>query len=79
MTSGARALSALARSPLLRGQVFPAAAGSSFTLEVQASHRWRSVGHHRLGRDGRFSVKLPSGGTYRAVYAGLTGPAVAIP
>lgn len=79
MTSGARALSALARSPLLDGQVFPAAAGSSFTLEMQSNHRWRSIGHHRLGRDGRFTVKLPSAGTYRAVYAGLTGPAVAIP
>jgi stage II sporulation protein D len=65
--------------PALEGQVFPAVAGSSFTVQVRGSSGWRRLVGSTLGSDGRFDVALPLSGTYRAVYGGLAGPAVAIP
>ena len=63
----------------LGGQVFPALAGSPFTVQVRSSSGWRRLVGSTLGSDGRFDVPLPLSGTYRAVYGGLAGPAVAIP
>ncbi|HEV3053951.1 MAG TPA: hypothetical protein VGX45_04795, partial [Solirubrobacteraceae bacterium] len=65
--------------PALEGQVFPAVAGSPFTVQVRGSSGWRRLVGSTLGFNGRFDVALPLSGTYRAVYAGLAGPAVAIP
>jgi stage II sporulation protein D len=64
---------------VLQGQVFPAAAGSPFAVQLRGSHGWRTYVRSTVGPNGRFMVALALSGTYRAVYGGLAGPAVAIP
>lgn len=64
---------------VLEGQVFPAAAGSPFTVQLRGSDGWRPYTRALLGPEGRFTVALSLSGMYRAVSGGLAGPAVTIP
>ena len=54
------------------------AAGTEVSLEGDTGAGFRTVGTATLGSDGAFSARLaaPAAGSYRAVAAGLTSPAV---
>ena len=64
--------------PTLTGWVFPARRGDPFALQLRSGGTWRTVAHDTLGRGGWFSVHPTRLGSYRIVYRGLDGPAVAI-
>ncbi len=63
----------------VRGRVFPAPGrGARVTVEaVQRGGGWRTVGSAPL-TGGRYALVVPSPGTYRVLYAGLSGPAVSV-
>ena len=64
--------------PTLTGWVFPARRGDPFAIQLRSGGTWRTVTHDTLGRGGWFSVHPTRLGSYRIVYRGLDGPAVAI-
>jgi stage II sporulation protein D len=66
-------------APKLTGRVFPAASGSSASLEVSDGGSWKQVATVKLGKLGAYTVTVPGPGTYRVQYAGLSGPAVTVP
>ena len=73
----ARLLAAVALVPIVTGHLFPARAGTSFTLQVRRRSGWRTYGRYTLSAGGRYSITLPTRGVYRVRYRGLAGPPVA--
>ena len=63
--------------PDLSGRVFPAARGALIAVQEERGGRWRTHGYARLKDGGSYVVRLLRHGTYRIVYRGLVGPAVA--
>jgi stage II sporulation protein D len=62
----------------LHGNVFPGPAHGKVTIELRTRHGWRTVLHARVGAGGAYDTALPGPGTYRVVYAGLSGPSVTV-
>ena len=62
----------------INGRVFPPRQGSSAAIQLQTARGWRTVTHVRPAATGSFVAWLPQAGNYRAVYAGVAGPVVAI-
>jgi stage II sporulation protein D len=60
---------------LLVGSVYPFTTGAPVTVENAGG---KTVGGGELDISGRYTVALPSAGTYRVVYQGLVGPSVAV-
>jgi stage II sporulation protein D len=60
--------------PALTGKIAAEGEPGSVTIELRDGKRWRKLGKVQLGEDGRFAVRTPQSGVYRAVYDGLNGP-----
>lgn len=75
-TTGGQAAS-LARAPAPRlAGTFTVRRGKRLSVQRRDVAGWRTVGHARVGRGGRYAATLPGGGTYRVVLGDLAGPAV---
>jgi hypothetical protein len=64
--------------PGLHGNVFPAGAGATVTVQVSAGGGWKTVGTATAGADGSYSFQVPAPGAYRIVYNGIDGPVVTV-
>ncbi len=62
----------------LHGSVFPAPAHGKVAVQLRTRHGWRTVLHARVGAHGGYDTALPGPGTYRIVFAGLSGPSVTV-
>ena len=62
----------------LHGRVFPAAGRTTVAIQRQSNRGWRTVAHASVGAAGYYQAWLAQPGSYRALYAGVAGPAVAI-
>jgi stage II sporulation protein D len=62
----------------INGRVFPPRKGSSAAIQLQTARGWRTVTRVRPASTGSFVAGLPRAGNYRALYAGVAGPVVAI-
>lgn len=62
----------------LHGNVFPAPAHGKVAIELRTRHGWHTVVRTRVGAGGSYDTALPGPGTYRVVYAGLSGPSVTV-
>jgi hypothetical protein len=68
----------LGAGPAIYGSVFPARIGDPLAIELKGKRRWRTILKVRLGAGGKIAVTVPAPGTYRFLYKGLAGPAVAV-
>ncbi len=84
--AGAKAVAALvplvqalvaAANPIISGSVLPGSAREPIVVQVHGRGGWRTVRHARLGAGGNYSVHVPGRGTYRVLFRGFAGPAVA--
>jgi stage II sporulation protein D len=64
--------------PGIHGSVYPAPRGSRVAVQERGSRGWRTVAHASVRSDGAYGLRVPGPGTYRVVYRGFDGPAVAI-
>ena len=64
---------------VLRGSVVPAGRGDRVVIEVNAGDEWHRLESVRLSDGGAYAVVVPHPGSYRTVYQGVDGPAVAVP
>ena len=64
--------------PGLHGTVYPAPSGARVAVQERGSHGFKSVAHASVRSDGTYGVRVPGPGTYRVVYRGFDGPAVAV-
>jgi stage II sporulation protein D len=62
----------------LHGKVYPAPAHGKIAVQLRTRHGWRTVIRARVGAGGAYDTALPSSGTYRVVYGGLSGPSVTV-
>ena len=62
----------------LHGKVFPAPAHGKVAIELRTRHGWHTVLRAQVGAGGAYDTALPGPGTYRVVYAGLSGPSVTV-
>ncbi len=62
----------------LAGTVVPGRKGAPLQIQRLYGNRWRTIKRLRLGPDGRYSVRVPSAGSYRVLIGGLPGPAVGV-
>jgi hypothetical protein len=76
---------ALVRGHLLAGQtyavngtIFPAAPGTTITVQLQTGHHWKTVGSGVQDTDGSYSIAVPAAGIYRVLYNGIVGPSVKV-
>jgi stage II sporulation protein D len=60
----------------IAGTFQPAPRGRRLTLETLRGGHWHWVGFARLGRGGRYRVRVPRRGTYRVQAGAVAGPAV---
>jgi hypothetical protein len=75
-TTGGQAASLARRSaPRLTG-TFTVKRGQRLSVQRRDAGGWRTVGHARVGRGGRYAATLPGPGTYRVTLGDLAGPAV---
>jgi stage II sporulation protein D len=77
----ARAAISAARSSrrqLLGGFVIPARRGGKLRVQVRSGGVWRTVGTTRVRSGGAYAYRVTRSGTYRVLYYGGTGPAIAI-
>lgn len=65
-------------SVVLAGYVFPASKHSIVIVQRRARRGWRVLRRLHVGSDGSFSVPVAGGASYRVLYAGVAGPAVAV-
>jgi stage II sporulation protein D len=56
------------------GTISPARRGAWARVQVRRGSAWRSAVDTLVGRGGRYSVRLPGGGTYRVLYGRDAGP-----
>ena len=47
-------------------------------VQERGSHGFKTVAHASVRSDGTYGVRVPGPGTYRVVYRGFDGPAVAV-
>ena len=64
--------------PGLHGTVYPAPRGARVAVQERGSHGWKTVAHPSVRSDGAYGLRVPGPGTYRVVYRGFDGPAVAV-
>jgi stage II sporulation protein D len=78
--------------PALHGTVFPAAPGTTVTVQVSAGGSWKTVGATTVDAGGSwktvgattvdaggsYSLQVPSAGAYRIAYAGIDGPVITV-
>ena len=62
----------------LSGKILPAGKGAHVTIQVRDGKHWRKAAVATVSRHGAYAVHLTIAGTYRVVYRGLDGPAVAV-
>jgi stage II sporulation protein D len=62
----------------LTGAVSPAARGSVVTVQRDTAKGWRTLRRVRVDAEGSYGLAIAARGTYRIVYAGVTGPAVTL-
>jgi stage II sporulation protein D len=75
-TTGGQAASIAHRpAPRLTG-TFTVRRGKRLSVERRDADGWRTVGHARVGRAGRYAATLPGPGTYRVALGDLVGPSV---
>jgi stage II sporulation protein D len=67
-----------AATPGLTGVVFPAGRGSFVIVQRDTAKGWRTLRRVRVGADGSYGLPIASAGSYRVVYAGVTGPAITV-
>jgi hypothetical protein len=63
---------------VISGSVTPGHPGSRYALQRQEGRRWRTIGHGRLRRGGRWQATVAGGGRYRILLGGLAAPSVRI-
>jgi stage II sporulation protein D len=64
--------------PGIHGTIYPAPGGAKVAIQESGARGWRTVAHIRARAGGSYGLRLPGPGTYRVVYGGLYGPAVAV-
>lgn len=74
-TGGQAASIARRRAPRLTG-TFTVRRGKRLRVQRRDADGWRTVGHARVGRGGRYAATLPGAGTYRVALGDLVGPSV---
>ncbi len=62
----------------LRGTIVPARRGATAQVQLRDSGRWATVAHARIGRGGAYRWTANAPGTYRVLYQGAAGPAIAV-
>jgi SpoIID/LytB domain protein len=62
----------------IHGTVYPARPGGRVAVQERGSHGWKTVAHVSVRSDGAYGLRVPGPGTYRVVYRGIDGPAVAV-
>jgi SpoIID/LytB domain protein len=62
----------------IHGNVYPAVKGVSVSIQRLVSGSWRTVTHDSTDAHGAYDLALQSSGSYRIVYRGIDGPAIAI-
>ncbi|HET6508672.1 MAG TPA: SpoIID/LytB domain-containing protein [Baekduia sp.] len=74
-TGGQAAAIARVPAPRLTG-TFTVERGKRLSVQRRDGRGWRTVGHARVGRAGRYAATLPGPGTYRVTLGDLVGPSV---
>jgi stage II sporulation protein D len=62
----------------IHGSVYPAPRGARAAVQKRVLHGWKTVAHAPVRSDGAYGLRVPGRGTYRVVYRGFHGPAVAV-
>ncbi|HWI73777.1 MAG TPA: SpoIID/LytB domain-containing protein [Baekduia sp.] len=60
----------------LAGTIRPAQRGRRLAVQRHDASGWRTVGHARVGRGGRYRATLPGPGAYRVALGDVAGPTV---
>jgi stage II sporulation protein D len=78
-SGGAQAARLAARpAGVLVGTVVPGARGAVAVVQALRGGSWKDVGAVHLGRGGAYRWVASAAGSYRVVYAGAAGPAIAV-
>jgi stage II sporulation protein D len=78
LAPAARTAATSRRRALLGGFVIPARRGGKLRVQARAAGVWRTIGTTRVRTGGAYAYRVPGAGTYRILYYGGTGPAIAI-
>jgi stage II sporulation protein D len=62
----------------IHGGIYPAVKGVTVSVQRLDDGSWRTVAHTSTAPDGTYDLAVQSAGTYRIVYRGIDGPAIAI-
>jgi stage II sporulation protein D len=66
-------------APGIHGTMYPAPRGAELTIQESGAHGWQTAVRTTVRAGGSYGVRLPGPGTYRVVYRGFYGSAVAVP
>lgn len=62
----------------LHGAIFPSSSGIDISIQRSSGGKWTTVAHTSTGARGSYDAPLPGSGTYRIVFRGIDGPAIAV-
>ena len=63
----------------VHGTVYPIKRGAAVVAQLHEAGGWVSVANAHVTAAGSYVIPVPSAGTYRVAYGGVTGPNISVP